>query len=99
MHPPGRKPLGARPWADPGATTDDRVDALLAVMTPEEKLAQLGSVWPGAEHSEEGEDSSVENVAPMQDVFAKQVDFDVATQHGIGHLTRPFGSRPVDPVE
>jgi beta-xylosidase len=99
MPPLSRKPLGDRPWADPGSAVDDRVDALLAVMTTEEKLAQLGSVWPGAEHSAEGVDSSVENVAPMQDVFAKQVDFDVATQHGIGHLTRPFGSRPVDPVE
>jgi beta-glucosidase len=57
-------------------------------MTPDEKLAQLGSVWPGAEKVSG-------NVAPMQDVFARHLEFDEAIQHGIGHLTRPFGTRPV----
>lgn len=46
MPPLSRKPLGDRPWADPGTAVGDRVDALLTVMTLEEKLAQLGSVWP-----------------------------------------------------
>ncbi|MGW4212444.1 beta-xylosidase/alpha-l-arabinosidase [Lentzea sp. NPDC004789] len=87
-------PSNSRPPA-----TDDRVEALLGVMTLEEKLAQLGSVWPGASHGTDDEDVAVENVAPMQDIFAQQVDFETATRHGIGHLTRPFGSRPVDPAE
>lgn len=94
-----RQFTGDRPWSDPTAAIDDRVEALLGVLTLEEKFAQLGSVWPGASHGTDDEDGAVENVAPMQDVFAQQVDFETATRHGIGHLTRPFGSQPVDPAE
>ena len=70
---------------------DERVASLMAVMTLEEKLAQLGSVWPGS--------SVIGDVAPMQGVLAEDVDFGTATADGIGHLTRPFGSKPIDPVE
>ncbi|MFJ8495243.1 beta-glucosidase [Streptomyces sp. NPDC094038] len=61
-------------------------------MTLEEKLAQLGSVWPGV-------DSVIGDVAPMQGVLAQDVDFEAATAEGIGHLTRPFGTKPVEPGE
>jgi len=80
-----------RPWADPLMPKVERVAALLDAMTLEEKLAQLGSVWPGS--------SVIGDVAPMQGVLAEDVDFSVATADGIGHLTRPFGSKPVDPAE
>ncbi|QNA76284.1 glycoside hydrolase family 3 protein [Streptomyces sp. So13.3] len=91
-----------RPWHDTTLSTEARVDKLLSAMTLEEKLAQLGSVWLGAEiHGNETNGTGDEpsgNVAPMQDVFARQVDFDAVTRHGLGHLTRPFGTRPVDPL-
>jgi len=80
-----------RPWADPMMPKNERVAALLEAMTLEEKLAQLGSVWPGS--------SVIGDVAPMQGVLAEDVDFSIATADGIGHLTRPFGSKPVDPAE
>ncbi|MFE4758180.1 glycoside hydrolase family 3 N-terminal domain-containing protein [Streptomyces mirabilis] len=80
------------PWADPALSRDDRVEALLAEMTVEEKLAQLGSAWPGVERVSG-------NVAPMQDVFAKHTEFAVASKDGLGHLTRAFGTRPVEPAE
>ncbi|MCG7207421.1 glycoside hydrolase family 3 N-terminal domain-containing protein [Streptomyces arenae] len=80
------------PWADPACPRDDRVEALLAEMTLEEKLAQLGSAWPGVERVSG-------NVAPMQDVFARQTEFASASKNGLGHLTRPFGTRPVEPSE
>ncbi|MEU9348953.1 glycoside hydrolase family 3 N-terminal domain-containing protein [Streptomyces sp. NPDC048278] len=80
------------PWADPACPRDDRIEALLAEMTLEEKLAQLGSVWPGLENISG-------DVAPMQDVFARQKDFPQASKDGLGHLTRPFGTRPVEPAE
>ncbi|HEY8978516.1 MAG TPA: glycoside hydrolase family 3 N-terminal domain-containing protein [Streptomyces sp.] len=79
------------PWADPACPPDDRVEALLAQMTLEEKLAQLGSAWPGVEHVSG-------NVAPMQDVFARHTEFDQASKDGLGHLTRPFGTKPVEPA-
>src|SRR3712207_1223936 len=85
-------PAGARPWADPSRTIAERVDALLGEMTLDEKLAQLASVWVGAEHGED-------NVAPRQDTLADRSSFEAGTRHGIGHFTRPLGTRPVDPVE
>ncbi|TDU03394.1 beta-glucosidase [Streptomyces sp. 846.5] len=83
-----KKPV--RPWSDPALPVDERVASLLAAMTLEEKLAQLGSVWPGV-------DSVIGDVAPMQGVLAQDVDFEAATAEGIGHLTRPFGTKPVEP--
>ncbi|MFD4879896.1 glycoside hydrolase family 3 N-terminal domain-containing protein [Streptomyces sp. NPDC058420] len=85
-----RTPASVRPWTDPLMPTGDRVASLLAAMTLEEKLAQLGSVWPGV-------DSVIGDVAPMQGVLAPNVDFEAATAVGIGHVTRPFGTKPVDP--
>ncbi|MFI5886999.1 glycoside hydrolase family 3 N-terminal domain-containing protein [Streptomyces sp. NPDC051554] len=87
---PSRAGAPARPWADPRSPIGDRVTSLLAAMTLEEKLAQLGSVWPGV-------DSVIGDVAPMQGVLAPNVDFEAATAEGIGHVTRPFGTKPVDP--
>ncbi|MEV6512331.1 glycoside hydrolase family 3 N-terminal domain-containing protein [Streptomyces sp. NPDC051642] len=87
---PSRAGAPARPWADPRSPIGDRVTSLLAAMTLEEKLAQLGSVWPGV-------DSVIGDVAPMQRVLAPNVDFEAATAEGIGHVTRPFGTKPVDP--
>ena len=52
-----------RPWADASRPLADRVEALLAAMSLDEKLAQLASVWIGAE-------LGGGNVAPMQEAFA-----------------------------
>ncbi|SEC55724.1 beta-glucosidase [Amycolatopsis tolypomycina] len=76
-------------WLDPALSPGERADALLAAMTLDEKIAQLGSAWPG--------NTEVSgNVAPMQDVFARGgVPFDQVRADGIGHLTRVFGTAPV----
>ncbi len=68
----------------------DRVASLLAEMTLDEKLAQLVGWWV---------DQGAENVAPMQGEMATSGDYVEATRHGLGHLTRVYGTRPVDPVE
>ncbi|ROS57850.1 beta-glucosidase [Frigoribacterium sp. PhB24] len=68
----------------------DRVASLLAEMTLDEKLAQLVGWWV---------DQGAENVAPMQGEMATSGDYVDATRHGLGHLTRVYGTRPVDPVE
>nr|WP_249409082.1 glycoside hydrolase family 3 N-terminal domain-containing protein [Frigoribacterium sp. CFBP 8751] len=59
-------------------------------MTLDEKLAQLVGWWV---------DQGAENVAPMQGEMATSGDYVEATRHGLGHLTRVYGTRPVDPVE
>jgi beta-glucosidase-like glycosyl hydrolase len=80
------------PWTDTTRPLPERVEALLAEMTLDEKLAQLGSVWVGAELGSG-------NVAPMQEAFADPASFEEASANGIGHITRPLGTSPVDPVD
>ncbi|PZG08495.1 glycoside hydrolase family 3 N-terminal domain-containing protein [Nonomuraea aridisoli] len=92
-----------RPWQDPARPVADRVEALLAEMTLEEKVGQLGSRWIGNDMQEPEPEPGAEplNVAPMQDVFAASgtVPLEEAARHGLGHLTRVYGSTPVTPAE
>ncbi|MGC5171545.1 glycoside hydrolase family 3 N-terminal domain-containing protein [Microbacterium sp. DT81.1] len=67
-----------------------RVRALVSQMTHEEKIAQLGAYWV---------DQGDELVAPMAGELASSTRYEDATRHGIGHLTRVYGTRPVDPAE
>lgn len=78
-------------WRDPAADPVERVEALVAEMTLEEKIAQLYGVWVGAS-SEGGE------VAPHQHEMDDRVDLDELLPRGLGQLTRPFGTAPVDPA-
>ena len=68
----------------------ERVNALHARMTLKEKLAQLVGFWA---------DQGGAVVAPMQGEMASSGRLEEATAHGIGHLTRVYGTGPVDPVE
>ncbi|PGH47275.1 glycoside hydrolase family 3 N-terminal domain-containing protein [Streptomyces sp. Ru87] len=94
---------GVPRWRDPALPVTDRVDALLAEMTVEEKVAQLGSRWMGNDTARAGEDGdghAVARVAPIQEVFESgSVPPDEACRDGLGHLTRVYGSRPVTAVE
>ncbi|WP_344229221.1 glycoside hydrolase family 3 N-terminal domain-containing protein [Microbacterium binotii] len=72
------------------AAPSSRVVDLLGQMTLEEKLAQLVGFWI---------DQGDEVVAPMAGEMAGSTRYADASVHGIGHLTRVYGTRPVDPVE
>jgi beta-xylosidase len=92
---PGERPTGspglAGDWQDPARPAEERVATLLSLMTTEEKIAQLGSIWIGAT-------GDGDNVAPMQDQFSDGLPpFDELIKNGLGQLTRVFGSRPVSP--
>ncbi|MFE6222580.1 beta-glucosidase [Streptomyces sp. NPDC057854] len=78
-------------WRDPALSAEDRVDALLRAMTLKEKTAQLYGVWVGA--SDEGAE-----VAPHQHDMEEPADLDALLPDGLGQLTRPFGTVPVDPA-
>ena len=84
----------------------ERVELLLAEMTLEEKVGQLGSRWVGNGHRRTPRPeprrgrtttTDVHVVAPMQDVFAAigLPPLEEASRHGLGHLTRVYGSAPV----
>ncbi|WP_345801448.1 glycoside hydrolase family 3 N-terminal domain-containing protein [Microbacterium sp. AZCO] len=68
----------------------ERVRALHARMTLDEKLAQLVGYWV---------DQGDEVVAPMAGEMVTSTRYEDAVAHGIGHLTRVYGTRPVEPVE
>ncbi|MFD3738070.1 glycoside hydrolase family 3 N-terminal domain-containing protein [Streptomyces sp. NPDC058629] len=79
------------PWRDPTLAPEARADALIAAMTLQEKVSQLFGVWVGA--SDEGAE-----VAPFQHDMEEAVALDDLLPHGLGQLTRPFGTAPVDPA-
>ena len=76
--------------APAGPLVSERVRDLVARMTLEEKLAQVVGFW---------EKSEGEAVAPLQGEFEEERGLDDVVAHGLGHLTRVYGTRPVDPVE
>ncbi|NEM92409.1 beta-glucosidase family protein [Galbitalea soli] len=85
------EPVRVLPWRDPALPVATRVDALVAAMTLEEKVAQLYGVWVGA-------DGDGGEVAPHQHEMDDEIDLDELLPRGLGQLTRPFGSAPVDPA-
>ncbi|OMI84971.1 MULTISPECIES: glycoside hydrolase family 3 N-terminal domain-containing protein [unclassified Streptomyces] len=78
-------------WNDTTVSVTARVDALIDAMTLREKTAQLYGVWVGA--SDQGGE-----VAPHQHDMEEPVDLDALLPTGLGQLTRPFGTVPVDPA-
>lgn len=68
----------------------ERVQSLVAEMTLDEKLAQLVGYWV---------DQGDEVVAPLSGEKVTSTGYADATVHGLGHLTRVYGTRPVDPIE
>ncbi len=82
------------PWRDPALSAAARVDDLLSRMTLQEKAAQLYGVWVGAATDGDG-------VAPHQHDMATDRtadEWDELITHGLGQLTRSFGTAPVDPA-
>ncbi|MGW2376028.1 beta-xylosidase/alpha-l-arabinosidase [Kitasatospora sp. NPDC001683] len=86
-----RDPEPAPAWLDTTLTPEARADALIAAMTLREKTAQLVGVWVGA-------DPSGAEVAPHQHEMGPPPDLDSLLPYGLGQLTRPFGTAPVDPA-
>jgi beta-xylosidase len=81
------------PWQDPSLPVVDRVADLLRRMTLEEKVAQLSAAWVGID--------SDDAVAPHQHEFAEEAgeqNWAKLISDGLGQLTRPYGTAPVDPV-
>ena len=76
------------PWRDQSLPAEARVADLLSRLTLAEKVAQLGSVWLGAT-------ADGDPVAPGQDLITDLRPVADIIEHGIGHLTRVYGTRPV----
>jgi beta-xylosidase len=71
----------------------DAVERLIREMTLEEKLAQLAGVWVNA--STDGD-----SVAPLQNEMAGDArSWEDVISHGLGQITRMYGTVPVDPMK
>ncbi|MHA3703005.1 beta-glucosidase [Jatrophihabitans sp. YIM 134969] len=80
------------PWRDPAVPAAERVEDLLARLTLREKVAQLYGVWVGV-------DRTSGDVAPHQhELTALPEPWEDLLAHGIGQLTRPLGTAPVEPT-
>ncbi|GAA4467736.1 beta-glucosidase family protein [Phytohabitans houttuyneae] len=80
------------PWQDPSLPPEKRVADLLGRLTLEEKIAQLYSAWIGA-------NATVDDMAPQQhELVDDSLDWANLIRTGLGQLTRPFGTAPVDPA-
>lgn len=66
-----------------------RAAELLAQMTLEEKLAQIVGFW---------QDEAGDIVAPLQGEVTPSGRLEDAIVHGLGHLTRVYGTSPVEPA-
>lgn len=67
-----------------------RVRDIVANMTLDEKLAQIVGFW---------QDEAGDVVAPLQGQQAQTSRLEEAIANGLGHITRVYGTNPVDPVE
>src|ERR1700678_2840925 len=82
----------ATPGPDPFPVSA-RVDELMSRMSLREKIAQLYGLWLGVDESGQ--------VAPHQHDFAStsgSLGWEDIIGYGLGQLTRPYGTAPVDPV-
>ncbi|WP_028048802.1 glycoside hydrolase family 3 N-terminal domain-containing protein [Cellulomonas sp. URHD0024] len=87
--------IGTFAPTEPSSGTPREVDEvrlldLLGRMTLEEKLGQVVGFWEKADG---------ESVAPLQGEFAAPAVLEEFARHGLGHLTRPYGTRPVEAAE
>jgi len=69
------------------AAVSKRVATLVESMTLDEKLAQIVGFWEG---------EAGDSVAPLQGEVSSTGKLDDAMVHGLGHLTRVYGTNPVD---
>ena len=78
------------PWRDTTRPPAERVTDLVTRMSLPEKVAQLYGLWVGM-------DSAGGDVAPHHhDLAEAPPDLERLIEHGLGQLTRPFGTAPVD---
>ncbi|GAB3848932.1 glycoside hydrolase family 3 N-terminal domain-containing protein [Nesterenkonia populi] len=84
------------PWNDTSLSAEERAEALLAQMTLEEKVSQLGAHWEMQADTEDVEG----DVAPMEDAMsAGKLPFEEEILDGLGHLTRTYGTEPLSVPE
>ena len=84
--------MAQRHWRDRGLSPAEQVGLLIAEMTLEEKVAQLGSAWLDRP-------ATGEAVAPHERDQADSRAWPSLIAQGLGQLTRPYGTVPAEPAD
>jgi beta-xylosidase len=88
----GSDTIAGQIWRDRSRPAAERVKDLLSRMSLEEKVAQLTSIWVGDEPRDG-------DIAPMQgEMGADPPPLSELIRHGLGQVTRVFGTRPLPPA-
>jgi len=74
----------------PAHPASDRVAAIISQLTLREKLAQLVGLW---------QDEAGDVVAPLQGQQVATLGLAEALADGLGHITRVYGTNPIEPDE
>jgi beta-glucosidase-like glycosyl hydrolase len=79
-------------YKDTNLSAQERAAAILGKMNLSEKIAQLSSIWLRV-------DASTGTFAPSQMSFGGSPvwDIETAVANAVGHITRLFGSEPINP--
>ena len=92
-------------WKNTALSDEERVDALLAEMSLEEKIHQLGSYWlreegetvPAPEPTGVVPAGDDHEVAPMENAFkVDSLSWEESADSGLGHITRAWGTDPLE---
>ena len=90
---PGRSPYHAARWRDPGLPAQERAEALIPLMTLRGEARPTGRrLGRRRRRRRRG------RPAPGRHDRATVPAWSAVIRHGLGQLTRPFGTAPVDPV-
>ena len=84
-------------YKNPFNSIEDRVNDLLDKMTLEDKILQLTSIWISFDPEKGEMKPSIIGGNLGEDT--DKIDIGYYPKTGIGQITRPFGSRPIDPVK
>ena len=84
--------MAQRHWRDRGLSPAEQAGLLIAEMTLEEKVAQLGSAWLDRP-------ATGEEVAPHERDQADSRAWPSLIAQGLGQLTRPYGTVPAEPAD
>jgi beta-glucosidase len=85
--------VSAGTWRDATAPVAVRVADLIARMTLREKVAQMYGAWLDV-------DDAAGEVAPHQhDQSPDPIDWPELIRHGLGQVTRTYGSAPISPAD
>src|SRR5690625_4970533 len=82
----------SKPWHDTSKSPKQRAAALIELMTLEGKLAQLVGRCAGADAGGAG------SAAHQADAASPVPQAAVVLRPGLGHMTSPYGTVPVDPA-